>query len=253
MQDHSPSSDEQHQQNYAKAIQGARDTSEQAFHAWFNASPSLDESVSSGFWDFSVHILTPEVLRFVASPHQKSVLEIGHGGGRLLNVACNYFGKAVGIDIHNENKYVSEFLKSQGKDNFKLIKTSGTEIQVEDASIDLVYSFIVLQHLPSFNTFKDYLSEVSRILKRGGVAQLYFGKYSQLSFSEQIRYRWQGYKEITDAEVNHTSLVVHPGKVKSLCRSYGLQVVDSGLSYKNAPDGYPGRPGNQNYITAVRQ
>ncbi|KAA3646417.1 MAG: class I SAM-dependent methyltransferase [Chloroflexi bacterium] len=253
MQDQSPPSSGQHQQKYAKAIQAARDTSEQAFHAWFDASSSLDESVTSGFWDFSVHILTPQVLQYIASPHQKTALEIGHGGGRLLNVACNYFGKSIGIDIHDQNDYVAEFLKGQGKDNFELIKTNGTEIEVAGTSIDLVYSFIVLQHLPSYQALEGYIAAVSRILKPGGVAQLYFGKFGQLSFGEQLRYRLQGYKEITNAEVNHTSLVVHSGKMKSLCGRYGLRVVDFGISYKNVPSGYPGSPGNQNYVTAVRQ
>ncbi|MCX7934985.1 MAG: hypothetical protein N3A66_06970 [Planctomycetota bacterium] len=60
---------------------------------------------------------------------------------------------------------------------------------------------------------------------------------------------WQGYYEITDAPVNHISLVVRVGKAKSLARAIGFAVIDSGHSYKRVPDGYSREIGGQDYIT----
>ena len=54
---------------------------------------------------------------------------------------------------------VETFLRSQGKSNFELIKTFGRTIDVESETIDFIYSFIVLQHLPSFSVHESYVKE----------------------------------------------------------------------------------------------
>ena len=183
---------------------------------------------------------------------KKDALEIGYGGGRILNAACSFFKEAIGIDIHDEQETVEAFLRDQGKSNFKLIKTSGRTIKVESNSIDLVYSFIVLQHLPTYEVFKDYVKETYRCLKPGGIAQLYFGKYTNLNLSQQIRYFMQGYKEIVEAPVNNISLVVMIYRAKKLCKNMGFKILDTGTSYRKAPDGYSKIKGVQSYITILK-
>lgn len=175
-------------------------------------------------------------------------------GGRILNAACNYFMEVIGIDIHDEQETVEAFLRAQGKENFKLIKTSGRSIDVDSESIDFIYSFFVLQHLPSFDAFVSYIKETYRCLKPSGIAQLYFGKYSsKLKGIDQLRYFIQGYKEFHEVPVNYTSLVVRVSKVKKLCKGIGFKVVEVGISYKRVPDGYPKIRGGQNYVTLLKE
>ncbi len=179
-------------------------------------------------------------------------LEIGYGGGRLMNTACGFFSHVAGVDIHEKGALVEKYLRTAGRNNFSLYQNDGMTLPIPDASIDFVYSFIVLQHLPSFQVFVSYLRECSRVLKSGGVAQLYFGTWRKLSWQEQMLYFRQGYREIFDAPVNHTSLVVRVGKAKSLARSIGFQIIASGRSYKRVPDGYPSTIGGQDYITVKK-
>jgi ubiquinone/menaquinone biosynthesis C-methylase UbiE len=240
----------QHQELYASAIRRAKLAGLNEFHAWFNKSESLEQSVIRGYWDFALHILTSTVCRHLSKPEEKTCLEIGYGGGRVLNAACSYFTQAIGIDIHDEAETVAKFLRDQGKQNFRLIKTPGNTIEVENESIDFVYSIIVLQHLPSFSIFVDYIKETYRCLKQGGIAQLYFGRLS-IPLTQFWR-RWQGYKEIPTAPVNRISLLIHPTKAKAICQSKGFKIISTGTSYKRVPDGYPNVKGGQDFVTLLK-
>lgn len=120
-----------------------------------------------------------------------------------------------------------------------------------DASIDLVYSFIVFQHLPSFATLQRYLAEVRRVLVPAGVAQLYYGAYRQLRPMEWVRGLRDGYREL-DVPVNSTSLVVTRRTMERACRRAGLHVVARDRSFRHVPDGYPRTRGRQRCVTLVR-
>ena len=244
---------EAHQKRYTEAIGHASKAGNIPFQNWFNQSINVEQSVLRGFWDFSVHILTPAVCAAISTPESKTALEIGYGGGRLLNAAAAHFGNVIGMDIHDEKTAVSDFLTAQGKTNFQLLRTNGAEISVPSDSVDLIYSFIVLQHLPNFATFAKYIAETARCLKTGGVAQLYFGNLTLHKQLQQWSQAKSGYLEFPDAQVNHISLLVRLAKVKSICRQVGLQVVDTGTSYKNAPDGLPNKKGGQKYVTVLKE
>jgi ubiquinone/menaquinone biosynthesis C-methylase UbiE len=244
---------ENQQKRYSDAIHEAKNQGIDAFQSWFNLSENRQQSIVRGYWDFSMHILTPTVCKLMSEPERKTALEIGFGGGRLLNAACKYFQFAIGVDIHGEQAFVGAFLKEEGNQNFKLLRTSSNEIGIEANSVDFVYSFIVLQHLPTLNSLTGYLEEIHRVLKPNGVAQLYFGKFNKLKPAAQLKSFWAGYKEISDAPVNHVSLVLRVGKMRRLCQAYGFEVVDCGPSYKTVPDGFPKSRGGQTYVTLVRK
>lgn len=246
-------SGETHQKRYSDAIHAAKNLGIDAFQNWFNRSQNVHQSIVRGYWDFSMHILTPTVCKLMVAPEQKTALEIGYGGGRLLNAACKYFQYAIGVDIHEEQAFVETFLKEQGNQNFKLLRTTNNKIAIEANSVGFVYSFIVLQHLPTLDSLTGYLEEIHRVLEPNGVAQLYFGKFSKLKPVEQLKSFIVGYKEINNPSVNHISLVLRVGKMRTLCQTYGFQVVASGSSYKTVPDGFPKSRGGQNYVTLLRE
>lgn len=243
---------DQHRAKYVQAVSAARLKGPDSFQAWFNTSRGVYQSVVAGYWDFAFHILTPGVIRHLREPEQKVALEIGYGGGRLINAACSFFRKAIGVDIHAEEGAVETFLREQGKHNYQLVRTDGESIPLPPESVDFVYSFIVLQHLPTFQSFKRYLADTFRCLKNNGVAQLYFGRFSRLNPFDFLLHLSFGYKEIRNADVNCTSLVISPAKVKRLCRDLGFKIIDCGPSYKDVPTGFPSRRGGQNYVTLLK-
>lgn len=235
----------EHAHRYAEAIGAARAEGADAFQAWFDDSSSEEDSIRHGFWDFALHVLTPAACARIARPGEATALEIGYGGGRLLNAAATFFGRAIGIDVHGEAPTVEEFLRRQGRENVALVQSDGASIPVEDGSVDFVYSFIVLQHLPDHGAFVSYLRETRRVLRPGGTAQLYYGRLA----SRNPRRR---YREI-QAQVNHVSLELAPRHARRLARDAGFAVLAEQVSYKRVPDGYPGARGGQAGMTlAVR-
>lgn len=215
-----------HFAKWKSAATGRADELEK-FLAWFDSAGSIEQSLKSGWLDFSFHILKPEVLQLLGQPFEKTALEIGYGGGRLLFPACNIFRHCYGVDVHECNGFVGDLLKASGCKNFDLLKTSGTEILLEAGQIDFVYSFIVLQHLPTIGILKDYLKEIYRVMRIGAVGILYFG-YLPGKFR----------KRYTDLDTNNVETVrdvtlrLTIPAAKKMLNDLSLNIIESGRSLK---------------------
>ncbi|NGX27548.1 MAG: hypothetical protein K940chlam6_01486 [Chlamydiae bacterium] len=201
-----------------------------------------------GSWDFAFHVLQP-ALRLISNPESKTALEIGHGGGRLLAAASRFFGEALGVDIHDHNHLVTDILHSQGIKNFGLLQGQRSTLDIPDASVDFVYSFIVFQHVEHWSIMVEYFNEISRVLRPSGVGVIYVGRRAHASLNrssvvlcwmDRVAEYWRlglkGYEEVT-AEVNSTNLRVAMWRAKRLARDSGLTVKGIGVSRKKMPDG----------------
>lgn len=127
---------------------------------------------TSGERDCKELILKDELLNRHLSPfNNKDVLEIGCGTGRITEFTAKNFHSISGVDISEEmiNKG-KERLKSSN--NIFLKATDGMTIPFNDSSFDLVFSFIVFQHMPDKNTINKNIIEISRVLKHGGIAKI---------------------------------------------------------------------------------
>ena len=236
-----------HLKGFREEIGKASQVSKDTFFTWFDRARDTDMAFIRGQWDFTAHIALP-LAKYISKPEEKVIVEIGHGGGRLLKGACCSFKQCIGVDIHDQNGVVETELINRGVNNFKLYQTDGKSIPVESALVDVVYSFIVLQHVEKIGIFKAYLEETYRVLKPGGVAILYFGRKHILSINRRswLLYRldclleWlilhRGYKELS-ARVNSTNLVIRLGFAKHLARKAGFDVLGSIPSHKRVPDG----------------
>ena len=160
------------------------------FLRYFNDADTPQQSWVSGSWDFSCHILKPALARQLGEPFDKVALEIGYGGGRLLHAACRHFRHVIGVDVHGQAAMVRTLLEQQGVSNFELHQTDGRSFPVASGSVDLVYSFIVLQHLPSMDALERNLQETRRVLRSEGAAILYFG------YLPSRPWRWHGVRDL---------------------------------------------------------
>jgi len=230
-----------HVVGFREEIQKAKEKSKDDFFVWFNDAKNADASFVKGAWDFSKHIAS-EAVGYVSEPEKKAVLEIGHGGGRLLLAASRYFQKAYGVDIHEENDFVGQELVARGARNIELLKsTDGRSIPLGNESVDFVYSFIVLQHVEKIDVFKCYLEDIYRVLKKNGVAILYFGRHCLLSYNRSSRllcvldgtmeplFLPKGFKE-KKSRVNQVNLIVSSRFASRLCRRLGFRVMKKLIS-----------------------
>jgi len=232
-------------QRYIDAVAEAEAAGDEQFFFWFDNNSNMDDYFAGGMRTMETEILTSPVMNALGPIENASALEIGHGGGRILAAACTKFRHVTGIDVHQSNDPVNRKLDELGLPNYSLHGTDGSSIPADDGSLDFVYSYIVLMHIPDIDTFKRYILETRRVLRPGGVAQLFYGRYSRMSWKARLRWYLPGYRDITKAQTNHTSLVVTKRLAHKLARNAGFNILDSGSSLR--PDGV--QKGIQNYMT----
>ncbi|HTO87232.1 MAG TPA: methyltransferase domain-containing protein [Thermoanaerobaculia bacterium] len=136
-----------------------------------NAAHYIDcghSSTGEAFWSSGEADLRNLILQDIRLEPSAHALEIGCGLGRLLRPLSLTVEKAIGIDISPEMiARAREALADLS--NVELWVTKGRLDDVSDASLDLVYSFIVFQHVPSRAAVYRYLRESARALRGGGV------------------------------------------------------------------------------------
>jgi SAM-dependent methyltransferase len=103
-----------------------------------------------------------------------SLLEIGCGLGRLTHRFAEKFRQVTAYDVSNEMLRLAHE-KWGHLSNVKFVLGNGITLGFNaDESVDVVVSYICLQHLPKAHYVLGYLSETGRALKAGGVALLQF-------------------------------------------------------------------------------
>ena len=105
--------------------------------------------------------------------HTKVFLELGCGIGRETRYFADVFDKVIAVDV---SKNMVDKAKKRVGANVDVRVCGKSSIPAEDASIDILYSFIVLQHCPQ-DVVRAYFKEAQRVLKPGGlfVFQLHTG------------------------------------------------------------------------------
>ncbi|MCT2582768.1 class I SAM-dependent methyltransferase [Actinophytocola gossypii] len=105
-----------------------------------------------------------------AGPPWGRVLDFGCGAGRLSQALSAHADEVVGVDIAPPMLAVARGLNPPANCTFVLNETSDLA-RFADGGFDLVYSELVLQHLPPA-VIESYLREFVRVLAPDGVALL---------------------------------------------------------------------------------
>lgn len=102
----------------------------------------------------------------------KAVLEIGCGAGRMTRRLSELFGRVIAVDVSEEMlKHARDALAD--RHNVAFLRGNGTQLEaVADRSVDVVFSYITLQHLPTAAGQLSYVRETARVLRLGGQAAL---------------------------------------------------------------------------------
>lgn len=96
------------------------------------------------------------------------VVEIGCGIGRMTRALAARAAHVTGIDVSAEMIDRARVSLSE-LDNVDLLLGSGRDLAgVPDASADVVYSFIVFQHIPDPAITCAYVRDIGRVLRPGG-------------------------------------------------------------------------------------
>jgi SAM-dependent methyltransferase len=106
--------------------------------------------------------------RFCLTPRRRTAVDFGCGLGRLTQALATHFEHVHGIDI--SERMVSEArLRNRYGDRVTYHANVTDELpMLATASVDFVYSRLVLQHVPS-HVARRYVTAFGRILAPGGV------------------------------------------------------------------------------------
>ena len=102
-------------------------------------------------------------------PKQMKVLEIGCGAGRVTRALARLFGEVYGVDISGEMIARAQQALA-AYPNAHLFQNSGADLAVlGGVEIDFAFSSIVFQHIPSREVIENYVREVHRLMRPGGL------------------------------------------------------------------------------------
>jgi SAM-dependent methyltransferase len=106
------------------------------------------------------------------SPHDTTLLEIGCGVGRFAVNLAPELRRYIGIDI-SQAMLDRAARMTEALPNVALVLGDGVSLDgIESQSVDAVFSYAVLQHVYERDVVLNYLREVVRVLRPGGVAKL---------------------------------------------------------------------------------
>jgi len=104
---------------------------------------------------------------------RRFALDFGSGAGRLSRALARRFGKVLGLDVSSSMIEVARRLNAD-IDHLEFRENASARLEgVADASVDFVFSHIVLQHIPATLAL-GYVDEFFRVLAPGGVAVFQF-------------------------------------------------------------------------------
>lgn len=98
----------------------------------------------------------------------QTALEIGSGLGRVSRALTKTFKSVVGIDVSAEMLRRGRGLVPDPQVLFVQGDGSGLSA-VRDESVDFVLTFTVFQHIPRVRVIEEYIREMGRVLRPGGV------------------------------------------------------------------------------------
>jgi SAM-dependent methyltransferase len=113
---------------------------------------------------------TDELVAFcgLQPSKDKTLLEIGAGAGRMTHRFAELYERVIALDVSDEMLQLGRG-NLAGVGNVEWVLGSGADLDVvPDSSVDDVFSYITLQHVPSTAAVLRYLEEAGRVLRPGG-------------------------------------------------------------------------------------
>jgi ubiquinone/menaquinone biosynthesis C-methylase UbiE len=144
---------------------------------------------SSGEQDYEK--LVEPILRQTGYPTAgKTMLEVGCGAGRMTRSFAQRFARVLAFDAASEMlKRGREYLADVP--NIRWIQGDGATLEgVEGGACDFVFSYLVLQHLPTPEYVLGMIREMMRVLKPGGLFLFQFNGASLPTMNWKGRAAW---------------------------------------------------------------
>src|ERR1019366_598084 len=144
----------------------------------------------SGEEDFQ-RFVAPLFERCQWEPQGKAMLELGCGAGRMTRSFSQRFLRVYAFDISAEMLRHAQALYPEAA-NVAWTLGNGADLSgLKNESVDFVFSYIVLQHMPAPEFAFRYIREMLRVLKVGGIFLFQFNSVRTMTMNWKGRMAWR--------------------------------------------------------------
>ena len=126
-----------------------------------------DEFLATGEAEIAGVMATAAELELPAA--RRRALDFGCGAGRLTRALAGRFETAVGVDISAGMVETARALNADVSGCDFRVNESADLLRFDDGEFDLVYSSLVLQHLPNQELVRGYVAEFLRVVAPAGL------------------------------------------------------------------------------------
>ncbi len=211
------------------------------FMHWFDGGESVGGAVLKG-QDIFRRLILPVVNGNVKDPGQKSCMEMGYGNGCLTLAASQVFENAYGLDWHDQADAVGQLIEDDFPHGPMYLVHSPDGINMQDDSVDFIYSWLYAQRLGNLENVKAFLTESYRVMKDHGVGLMFFPRYIRTGKAQSVKdYEGDVLAENADqmgyrdggvtTRVKGISIIVSLWKMKELVEEAGFQIIGQTASY----------------------
>jgi len=185
----------------------------------------IESFIASGEGDFE-RLVIPVLTRCGLPTTGKRMLELGCGAGRMTASFAKRFERVCALDLSHEMLSRARRMHAEQKNILWLLSNGADLSCVASDSMDFVFSYLVLQHLPEEELALRYIREMLRVLRPGGVFLFQFNGGHEPTMNWRGRLAWG----ITDA-----LWAVRLGVLsRTAATAFGLDPALAGKSWRGA-------------------
>lgn len=198
-----------------------------AFHyiASWQKEWSKDSFLASGREDFSK--LVAAVLDRCGVPiGGETMAELGCGAGRMTAEFARHYRRVIAVDLSEEMLLRARELHA-AQPNVLWLRVAGNDLAcIAPGSVDFVFSYLVLQHLPTEALAFGYIDEMLRVVRPGGAFLFQFNGSRMPTMNRRGRLAWHVVDALWAAGL--------PGVSRRFASAVGLDPSVAGKSWRGA-------------------
>ncbi len=181
--------------------------------------------LASGEEDY-LRLVAPVLARWQFPPQGKVMLELGCGAGRMTRSFAQRFERVFAFDVSAEMLRRAQALV-QDAGNILWVQGDGSDLSgVDSDAVHFVFSYLVLQHLPSERLAHEYIREMLRVLKDDGVFLFQFNGGRAPTMNWKGRLAWSVVDALWTLRLNRAS--------RATASWLGLDPETAGKSWRGA-------------------
>jgi SAM-dependent methyltransferase len=170
-----------------------------------------------------------DTIRQLGLPKEnRCALDFGCGVGRLTQALASHFQNVVGVDI--SEAMIRRAISLNPPANCAFLLNESESLPFDAERFDLIYSVLVLQHVPAKDSIRRYIAEFARTLKRGGLLVMQVPDYVPIRRRLQARprvYSWLRSTGVSE-QLLYRTLGLHPIPMTFLPEKDVVAIIESG-------------------------